>query len=497
MVRRAMEVTQVWTHLFPRFQSSSVKVQGQVREMIVHSILSGLVPPGTAVPPSRTLALALGVSRNTVSLALQSLVGKGFLVAVPRSGLYVNDDIVLGQAGTNDDAQALTFKLDWSERLKGAGLASQRNISKPSNWQAYPFPFIYGQFDASLMPLRDWRTCTNQSLMAPAVRQWSQDLIDGDSSLLIDQIQHRLLPARGIVAERNEIMVTAGAQMATYLLSQVLLGRDTIVGIEDPGYPDARNSFLMRTEQVRPLAIDDQGMRPGRNFSSCDYVFVTPSHQCPTTVTMPLERRLALLRLARRRDVVLFEDDHESELNFSAKPLPALKSLDTDNRVIYIGSLSKTLAHSLRLGFVVGPADLIRELRRLRRLVIRHAPNNNAHTTALFVSQGYHESFMRKLNTVYRARRNQLETSLQAHLPMLRVTPSLGGSAAWIEGPRGLDSRRLSQVALQHGVIIEPGGIFFHRPTAAQHRWFRMGYSAITEGQIDEGVLKLRAAMTS
>ena len=490
-MRSKQEITGIWVKLFPRFAGSSATLQGRVKEMMVHSILMGLIPADAKVPPSRTLADALGVSRNTVSLALQVLVDKGFLVSVERSGLYVNRDILLGQASKLMNLEPSPMHLDWGSRFIFR-LGLQRNIVKPANWQDYRYPFVYGQFDPSLMPLKDWRDCTHQSLFVPAVKKWSQDFIDRDYDALLDQIQHRLLPARGIMARRDEILVTAGAQMACYLLANVLLERTTVVGIEDPGYPDARNNFKLRSDHVRALPIDNDGLIASRSLGQCAYVYVTPSHQCPTTVTMSLQRRQQILELARKRDVVLFEDDHESELNFSGKPLPALKSLDTDGRVIYLGSLSKTLAHGLRIGFIVGPAELVRELRALRRLIMRHPPTNNAHIASLFIAQGYHDAFIRKLNTTYRERREALVDAFAAWLPRFQITPSLGGSGAWIKGPEGLNCQDLAKHCAARGVLIEPGDVFFNKPSASTQSYFRMGYSAITSSLVRPGIERLR-----
>ncbi|WP_029770736.1 PLP-dependent aminotransferase family protein [Pseudogulbenkiania sp. MAI-1] len=492
-MRPAQSVTDIWVKLLPRFEGSSATLQGRIKEMMVRSILDGLVPSDAAMPPSRSLAQALGVSRNTVSLALQQLVDKGFLVSRERSGLFVNPNIVLGQAGRNEPDENSGIDLGWRARLKTA-VSQQRNIAKPARWQDFAYPFVYGQFDATLMPLVDWRACSRQSLLVPAVRQWSQDHVDRDHPGLVSQIQHRLLPARGIVAQRDQILVTAGAQMACYLLAQVLMDSETVVGMEDPGYPDARNNFALRSGRVLPLAIDEQGLLPSRKLGQCDYVYVTPSHQCPTSVTMPLARRQALLDMARKKNVVLFEDDHESELNFSGRPLPALKSLDSDGRVIYLGSLSKTLAHGLRLGYIVAAPELIRELRALRRLLMRHVPSNNAHIASLFIAQGYHDAFIRKLNVTYRERRGVLLEALARWLPDCTVSLAHGGSGAWVQGPEGLDATVLAQVAQARGVLIEPGSVFFARPTAAQNRCFRMGYSAIPSAAIEAGVRELQQA---
>jgi GntR family transcriptional regulator/MocR family aminotransferase len=490
-MRTRQEITGIWVKLFPRFAGSSATLQGRVKEMMVHSILMGLIPADAKIPPSRALSQALGVSRNTVSLALQVLVDKGFLVAVERSGLFVNRDILLGQASKFTHPEQASTRLDWEARFISR-LGHQRNIVKPANWQDYRYPFVYGQFDPTLMPLKDWRDCAHQSLYVPAVKKWSQDYIDRDHDALLDQIQHRLLPARGIMARHDEILITAGAQMACYLLANVLLDRKTVVGIEDPGYPDARNNFKLRSDHVRALPIDSDGLIASRTLGQCAYVYVTPSHQCPTTVTMPLQRRQQILEMARKRDVVLFEDDHESELNFSGKPLPALKSLDTDDRVIYLGSLSKTLAHGLRIGFIVGPAELIRELRTLRRLIMRHPPTNNAQTASLFIAQGHHDAFIRKLNVTYRDRREVLVNAFATVLPQFHITPSLGGSGAWVKGPDELDCQKLAKCCAARGVLIEPGDVFFNKPSTSTQSYFRMGYSAIASSLVHAGIEAIR-----
>lgn len=493
-MRQKQEITDIWSKLFPQFSGSSGTLQGQVKEMMVHAIMMGLVPAGAKVPTSRALAAALGLSRNTVSLALQVLVDKGFLIAAPRSGLMVNGDILLGQAAVQSSSQPpAPAALQWEARLLSRA-RHQRNILKPANWQDFAYPFVYGQFDQSLMPLRDWRACAHQALFVPAVRKWAQDHINRDSEALVDQIQHRLLPARGIMAKRDEILVTAGAQMACYLLANVLLDRKTVVGIEDPGYPDARNNFMLRTDHVKALPIDTDGLIASRAMAQCAYAYVTPSHQCPTTVTMPLKRRHEILALAKKHDIVLFEDDHESELNFSSRPLPALKSLDTDGRVIYLGSLSKTLAHGLRIGYIVAPAELIRELRALRRLIFRHTPANNAHTASLFIAQGHHDAFIRKLNVTYRERRELLDRAFARYLPQFHIMPSQGGSGAWIQGPAGLHAQALTESCAARGVLIEPGDIFFRKSSATSQSCLRLGYAAIPGNLIDAGVKELARA---
>jgi GntR family transcriptional regulator / MocR family aminotransferase len=478
----------MWPRLLRRVESQSSTLQGRVRDMLVQAVAEGLVLPGEALPSSRLLAKTLGVSRMTVTLALQGLAEKGLVVGRARSGCFVSAHLPVARLVTPPRVvpSAAPPAGRWRTRLRLLP-SSQRNITKPVDWQQLAYPFIYGQFDATLFPFRDWRRCVLESLAAESVRRWAPDQIDRDDDGLVDQIQRRLLPARGIWAERDEILVTSGAQQATFLLAELLVGASTSVGMETPGYPDARNNFALRTRHVRMLRVDADGLVPGPALARCDYVYVTPSHQCPTTVTMSLARRQALLARAERDDFIVIEDDHESELNFSDHPTPALKSLDTAGRVLYVGSLSKTLAHGLRLGFVVAPAELVRELRALRRLMMRHVCTNNQRAAASFIAHGFQEAHVRRLNAAYRERARALRWALSAHAPGFDAVPAQGGSALWVRGPAGLDAGRLAAQLHGLGVVIEPGEVFYPAGKAPLNH-LRMGYSSIPVAQIEAGV---------
>jgi len=175
-----------------------------------------------------------------------------------------------------------------------------------------------------------------------AITDWMPDSVDNDDPLLLEQIQNRVLPPRGLWVSTDQILVTMGAQNALYILARLLINEGDNVGFEDPGYPDARNIFALRNCNIIPLEVDEDGLVVDDRINECNVVFCTPSHQSPTTATMALERRQELLKRASEHDIIIIEDDYESELNFAGTPTPALKSLDGNDRVIYVGSLSKT-----------------------------------------------------------------------------------------------------------------------------------------------------------
>jgi GntR family transcriptional regulator/MocR family aminotransferase len=365
---------------------------------------------------------------------------------------------------------------------------------KPADWQDYPYPFIYGQVDQSLFPLAAWRECSRQSLSVNAVKDWSKDRFTDDDPLLIEQIRTRLLPRRGVRVAPDEILVTVGAQHALYLLASLLFDKETTFGIEDPGYTDARNIAGLFAGRRVPLQVDEQGLVPGPELAQCNYVYVTPSHQFPTTVTMSLERRHALLERAQEDDFVMIEDDYESELSHQGSPQPALKSMDRNGRVVFISSLSKTLAPGLRLGYMVGSKELIAEARALRRLMIRHPAANNQRTIALFLADGHHDALLRKLCNVYRERLAAAVTALVKHLPEFSVNLTAGGTALWIAGPAGIDMSAVEKAALARGVVIESGAVHFLNQPGPKN-FCRLGVSSIPTERIEPGIVRLAEAV--
>lgn len=471
-------------------RTGTMSLQSQIRELLVSAILGGQLPARERIPSSRQMARRLGVSRNTVVLAYQGLLDDGYIVSRERSGYYVNEAILEGRAGYPEpEGKNGRSPPDWTARFR-VNPAEQANIRKPADWQEYPFPFVYGQVDQTLFPIAEWRECSRQALGRRWLDAWTSDFRDRDDPMLVEQIRTRLLPRRGILADEDEILVTLGAQNALYLLASLLVSPATVAAMEEPGYPDVRNILRLRTERVMPLAIDADGLPVDERLARADIAYVTPSHQFPTTLTMPRERRRALLDAASAHDFIVIEDDYESETNYVSDPFPALKSHDREGRVVYVGSLSKTLFPGLRMGYLVADRALIREARALRRLMVRHPPNNNQRTVALFLALGYHDALIGRLHRAYRERWEAMGEALERHLPGAGEAPGFGGSSYWVRGPEGLDADRLAEAALQEGVIIEPGRVFFAVEPAPAN-YFRLGFSSIDAGRIEPGIRRL------
>lgn len=462
-------------------------LQAQVQEMIAQGILSGRFQPGEKLPSTRKLAAHLGMSRITVTLAYTELLANDYLTSRGRSGYFVSENAPIPPAFPTSPDKSET--IDWGRAI-GQRFSTGDRISKPQDWARYRFPFIYGQADPALFDHANWRLCAVQALGQRDFAPLTMDYDDQDDPQLLQFIQRHTLPRRGIVANDQEILITLGAQNALWLTAQILLNQRRKATLENPCYPPLRDVLSQSRCHVSPINVDDHGLPPDAIPVDTDVIFTTPSHQCPTTATMPMSRRQALLEKARAIEALIVEDDYEFELSFESPPSPALKSLDEDGRVIYVGSFSKSLFPGLRLGYLVGSEPFIREARALRASVLRHAPGLMQRTAAYFLSLGHYDAQIRRTGRVLKERRAAMEMAFQRYGLHVAGRGASGGSSFWMRLPDDLDARQVAAQAAQHSVLIEPGAVFFNEDEPPA-QFFRLAYSSIPADRIDEGIRRL------
>ncbi len=474
---------------------SPLNLQTQIRQQLVNAILKGAFPKGSRLPSSRKLSEQLGVARNTVVLAYEQLIEEGYLESRQRSGIYVNEHIRENRVGLREasptDAEQ---EARWNRHIRTI-VEIRPQFQWPANWQQHPYPFIDGYFDASLYPTAQWREASRMALGTRLINEGTVTEGDADDPVLIEEIRTKMLPRRGITAEPEEILITLGEQNALYLLTRLLSDRTTTVAMEEPGNPRMRELLLQSGADLIHQKVDEQGMVIDSRLNPAQVVYVTPSHQVPTAVTMPTDRRMALLKKARKRDQVIIEDDFVHESNYLGQPHPALRGMDSDNRVVYVSALPKVLAPGLRIGFIVAAAPLIRAARNLRQQVIGRPSLINQRTAAYFLSLGHYDSFMARLQQEMQIRWHALRDALNHYRPQSIMTiPNQGGTVISVRGPEDIDVDMLVGEAAKRGILIEPDTYYYAHPEDSR-KSFRMGVTSIPTARIREGVARLRELM--
>ena len=466
-------------------------LQQRLRQVVTEGVLSGRFVTGQKMPSSRGLAEHLGISRITVTLAYAELVSADYLEARGRSGYYIS--------ATAPRAPELTARAPRREGVDFAQWTGRRfsnvaGVPRPRDWESYPFPFIYGQADASLFDHQNWRQCALRALGRRDFGVLTSDLYDSDDPLLIEYLLRSILPRRGIAAREDEVLLTLGAQNGLWIAAQLLLSGGRKAAVENPGYSGLRGILAGQGADVTSVDIDEGGLPPDAIPKGIDVVFTTASHQCPTNATMPLDRRVALLAAAARDNFVIVEDDYEFEMSFLKPVSPALKSLDSEGRVIYVGSFSKSVFPGMRLGYLVGPASFIREARALRLMLLRHPPGHIQRTVAYFLSLGHYDALINRMRAAYKRRRQIMADSIAEAGLTVAGQGGFGGSSFWMRAPSGVDTEALALRLREGGVLIEAGKSFFD-PARAQSQFYRLGYSSIAPAKIPEGIVRIAKAI--
>jgi GntR family transcriptional regulator / MocR family aminotransferase len=475
-------------------RGTGVPVYRQLRQALEHEIASGALDVRHPLPSSRELARELGVSRNTVNTAYQELLAEGFVESRPRQGLFVNTEMVphLDRGVADRDAGPA---VDWSRHVRPRLDSPLPEIAKVHDWDRYPYPFIAGQVDAASFPRLAWARALREALESPHLHYSLRDGVDEDDPMLVEVLCRQVLPMRGIEADPDQVLVTLGSQQGLDLLADTLLRPGDTVGVEDPGYLDARHIFARGGARLAPLTVDHAGVIPPPGLSGVDLLYLTPSHHNPTNVTLSVGRRRRLMSLAREADTLIVEDDYDSEFRYQGRPTPALKALPGSDRVIYLGTFSKFLAPGLRLGYLVADPCLVAELRSRRRYRVRHASGHTQRAMALLIRNGQYQRTVRRRRTHLQRKWHTLRDVLNDRLPW-HTDPPPGGVSIWLTGPADLDGVELAARALERGVVLERGDIYFDDSEAHRHH-FRLGFAAIPHERIRPGVDQLRRVLTA
>ena len=470
------------------------------------AILEQRLKPGARLPSTRTLATTLGLARNTVHGAYDQLLAEGYLETRHGSGTYVAASLPDDALRAATRRQPETSNATTVRPIEPAGAVGQRL----SNWgrrvaeiapapygsPATPLPidFRHGRPDVTHFPLDEWRRAATRQL-----REIDRDDLwygppAGLPSLRAALAEYRGR-ARGVRCTPEQVVITTGTQQAIDLISRLLVEADDVVVVEDPCYPGARRVFEALGATLLDVPVDEHGLRTDDlPHDPARLVYTTPSHQYPSGATLPVSRRLDLLRWAERHDALVIEDDYDSEFRHSGRPLEALQGLDRSGRVAYVGSFSKVLYPALRLGYLVAPPALVRLASEAKRLLDLQTATPGQEMLAELIQSGQFEAHLRRMRRVYRGRRAALLEALDRELgPLATPGPSDAGLYLRLVLAEGMDEEAVAQRAAELGVAVYPAGPYFARPVARPG--LILGYAALDEAGIAEGIRRLRLAI--
>ncbi|MBI2687849.1 MAG: PLP-dependent aminotransferase family protein [Acidobacteria bacterium] len=481
--------------------SSELPIYLQLYEQLRAAIVNDCrIPRCAKLPSTRSLSETLRISRNTVIAAFEQLLAEGYLEGRIGSGTYVAHALPESCLGARPQASAPGYGRP-PARISARGrrmkqMMPSTNIthvvpapSKPRAFRLHAPSFEAFPYDAwRKMSLRTWERIRPEMLGYGCPAGWQP---------LREAVAHYLRAARAVRCDWQQVIITSGAKQAMHLVAQSMTDPGDPVFIENPSYSGIRIAFTLSGAEMLPVPVDHEGLDIAAAEQMCPegrLVYVTPSHQYPLGATMSLNRRLALLDWARRRDGFIIEDDYDSEFRYRGHPVASLQGLDREDRVLYIGTFSKVLMPSLRLGYMVVPPDLVDTFIAARAHYDWSSPIIEQATLAEFMSEGHFARFIRRNRALYAERQEILLDAGKRHLRgLVDLQPKDCGMhlLGWL--PKGFDDRDCAALLYENGVEALALSQFASAPS--DPGGLLLGYAPFDARTIEAGAEKMAAVL--
>jgi len=484
-------------------------LQQQLYDQVRAVILAGGLPPGARLPSSRALAAELGCSRNTVVSAFDQLLSEGYLEGLAGSGTFVCRVLPEDLLGTPSPAAAARRPPVAAPppRLSARGRAltglRRRQLGGGR-------AFLPGVPETADFPFDIWSRLLGRAWRHPPAELPRLGTPAGLKELR-QAIARYLATFRGLACDWRQVIVTAGAQQAIDLVIQLLLEPGDQVWIEEPGYPGLRGPLIAAGATPLPVPLDDEGLcvaEGRRRGPGARAAIVTPTHHYPLGTTLSLARRLELLAWARESGAWILEDDYDSEYRYAGRPLASLLGLaagrEESGRVIYIGSFSKVLFPSIRIGYLVVPENLVEAVTAAQGALGAQPTAVIQPVLAAFIEEGHFATHVRRMRRLYATRQAALVAAAARHLgDLLSVAPDAAGLhlMAWLKPALAarlgdpLGDRVAAELAAKAGIAVSPLSDYFAGPPTRQG--LLLGYAAVPEDEIEDGARRLAAALAS
>jgi GntR family transcriptional regulator/MocR family aminotransferase len=478
--------------LLARLETRDLGVRESIYKTCLAAIVDGRWPAGTRIASSRQLAAEWRAARNTVDDAFAQLQAEGFLERRVGDGTYVAARL---------PGQAAPLALRRARRPSALG---RRALAAVSAWgrsaqsdyapQSVPRPsaFLAGLPALDAFPLAQWRRL--------AARRWRASgtaILGYQPSLgylpLREATARYLATARGVDCRADQVMIASSSMQAVDVLARVLLERGDVAWIEDPGFPNLRAVLAMAGARIAPVPVDAQGLdvaHGARHAPPASLVYITPSCQYPTGVTLALPRRLALIRHVQTNGAWIVEDDYQSEFTYAGRPTAALASLDRGGRTLYLGTFTNAVFPSLRLAYLVLPPPLVPVFEAVRRQLDDHTHGFMQAVLADFIDGGHFSAHMRRMRALYQARRDALVAACARELPSYATLgPAASGMNVALHLPLRLPDRDVVAEAAGEGLRLLP--LSRYAVVARRANGLLLGYTALSERQIGAGIARL------
>ena len=479
--------------------NSLLPLHQQLYEELRRCILSGRLLPGKRIPSTRQLAKSLGISRTTVTQTYDQLLSEGYIETIVGSGTFVCTqlpDDLLNSTPIQSAGKMVRPPVKLSKY--GEYLTKTEDVPRITE-SVLPINFRYGRPAFDQFPIKLWRKLLSRYCCSDL--QWldySTDILGYKP--LRQAISRYLSRSRAVNCTPEQVIIVNGTQQALDLIVRLFIEPNDVIAMEDPGYLSARLIFQTQGAKILPIAVDECGLlvKDLAHYSSeqVRLVYVTPSHQFPTGAILSLPRRLELLTWARQTGAFIIEDDYDSEYRYGDRPIPALQGLDHSDSVLYIGTFSKVLFPSLRIGYLVLPKSLVSAFARAKWLSDRHLPLLEQQVLADFIEQGHLERHIRKMRSLYDKRRQALVKALNVHFgEKATILGEKAGLHVMVRLETALSNQEIIQRAALLGIGIMSAAPHYLKPHSQGE--FILGYGELTEQQLMESIAKVAQIVNS
>ncbi|MGF9871461.1 PLP-dependent aminotransferase family protein [Bacillus tropicus] len=450
---------------------SKIALYVQLYEYIKKEIKDGTIPAFTKLPAKRKLASYLQVSKNTVEAAYEQLLAEGYIESISRKGYFV-------------------CKVEQMMDVEGSEAEVEEIPFREGN---YTFDFTQTGVDTNTFPFTTYRKLINDVWQPRNNELLFLGHPQGELSLR-EEITKYLYESRGVRCSASQIVLGAGTQILVKLLFQLLKGSN--YAVENPGYHRKMVVFEQGEEKVQMLSLDRDGIcMADLENSDANVVFVTPSHQFPYGMIMPITRRTQLLQWAKKEeDRYIIEDDYDSEFRYSGRPIPALQGLDTDGKVIYMGTLSKALLPSLRMSYIVLPKNLIKKYQKEYLFYTQSVSRMDQEVIRKFLNEGYWEKHIHKMRVVYRKKRDRLVFEIEKYFSNdVEVIGEDSGLHILLKVHNGMREEELIKEAAKYSIKIYPVSTYYKDGTAPENVVL-LGFAILSEEEIEQAIQLLNIA---